>query len=128
MPQAYVPVLAALVVAFALAGESTADADRDASAVIAIESGLAAATPPSNDDMSLADMFKRTSLVRLERDAPGFAWRTYLGDRRPPHTTSLIVQAPAYFTGVARLASERPMSEWRAYLRWRLLATNSPFT
>lgn len=115
---------------FALAGESAANAERDADAVIAIESGLAAATPPSDDDMSVADMFRHSSLARLQHDAPGFAWATYLRERRVPDVErmdSLLVQAPAYFHSMARLVSERPMSDWRAYLRWRLLATNAPF-
>jgi predicted metalloendopeptidase len=75
-------------------------------------------------------MFRHLSLARLEHDAPGFAWTTYLRERRVANVArmdSLIVQAPSYYNEVAKLATERPMSEWRAYLRWRLLATNAPF-
>jgi putative endopeptidase len=111
----------------ALAGESTVDAARDADAVVAIEGALAAATPAQPEDMSVADMFRHASLAQIERDGPGFDWRTYLHERGAPELGSIIVQAPAYFTGVSRLASERPMAEWRADLRWRLLASASPF-
>lgn len=112
---------------FALAGNSPAAAARDADAVIAIEGALAAATPAQPADMSVADMFRHASLARIERDGPGFDWRSYFHERGAPVLDSLIVGTPAYFVGVARLASERPMSDWRAYLRWRLLATASPF-
>lgn len=112
---------------FALAGDSPAAAARDADAVIAIEGALAAATPAQPADMSVADMFRHASLARIERDGPGFDWRSYLRERGAPALDSLIVDAPAYYASVARLASERPMSEWRAYLRWRLLATASEY-
>lgn len=110
-----------------LAGESRPTAEHDAAVVIAIDSSLAAATPAQDEDMSIGDMFRHASLERLERDAPGFAWADYLRARGAPPMQSLIVQAPAYFAGLSRIVSQRPMADWRAYLRWRLLATSSPY-
>lgn len=112
---------------FALAGDPPTSAEREASAVVAVETALARATPPAPEDISVADMFHHVSVAQLERDGPGFDWATYLRTRGAPPMDSMLVQVPSYFTAFARIASSRPMSDWRAYLRWRLLATASPF-
>ena len=112
---------------FALAGESPSTAAADAAAVIGVETALAAATPPEPDDISVTDMFHHVALAQIERDGAGFDWASYLHARGAPRLDSVIVQAPAYFTGFARAATGLPMSDWRAYLRWRLLTTSSPF-
>ena len=112
---------------FTLAGESTVQAARDADVVVAIDSALAAATPSEPDDYGVADMFRRVALASLERGGNGFDWATYLHARGVPRTDSLITMAPSYFVALSPLVHSRPMSDWRTYLRWRLLATASPF-
>lgn len=112
---------------FALAGESSANAARHADIVVSVDSALAAATPPEPDDIAVADMFRHATMAQIERDGAGFDWPAYLRARNAPRIDSAITMAPSYFAGAARLVTSRPISDWRAYLRWRVLTTSSPF-
>ncbi len=114
---------------FALAGETTVDARRDAERVMTIEIALARAsmTRLQLAETNVKQMYKRYSLAELAALTPGFSWDAYLRERHAAPPKSVIVPQSAFFIAVARLINERPIEEWRAYLRWHLLTDASPF-
>lgn len=113
---------------FVLAGESPDEARRDAQGVLAIESALAKVAMSRVDEANatLQSMYRHSSMTALEAATPGFSWSAYLRERHAPVLRTLIVQQPEYFTAIAHLVTERPIVQWRAYLRWQLLSSASP--
>lgn len=112
-----------------LAGESDADAARDAGDVMEIETALARAsmTRLQMVEASVSDAYRELPFATLEASTPGFPWAAYLRDRGSPALRTVVVPQPAFLTAVARLIHERPAAEWRAYLRWHVLSDAAPF-
>ncbi len=109
-----------------LAGESRADARRDAEAVLDLETELARA---QLDNVALRDpraTDHKTSFVGLTELCPMFDWPGYFAAARLPRA-ALNVQQPGFLRAVDRLLQERPLSAWKAYLRWQLLHSAAPF-
>ncbi|HEY0527719.1 MAG TPA: M13 family metallopeptidase [Gemmatimonadaceae bacterium] len=111
-----------------LAGENSGAAAADAQRVIALETELAKA---SMTRVALRDpnaTYHKTDLASLEKMAPGITWPVYF--------RSVGLTAPIAFVNVAEpdfvkrageLVSTAPLTDWRAYLRYHLLASASPW-
>jgi len=57
----------------------------------------------------------------LAKEAPGFDWKAYFAAIGVPALVELNVAQPAYAAAFAKLATERPVADWRAYLRWHVI-------
>lgn len=111
-----------------LAGESSADASADAQRVMALETELARASMTRVAMRDPNATYHKTSLADLERAAPAIEWPSYF------HTVGLTV--PLQFVNVAQpefiqkasaLVQSAPMEQWRAYLRYHLISSASPW-
>jgi endothelin-converting enzyme/putative endopeptidase len=68
------------------------------------------------------------TLGELQKQAPGFDWAGYLAAfPTPQRLSSLNVEEPKFFTRAAELVAKEPLADWKAYLRWHLVDTRSPF-
>jgi putative endopeptidase len=117
---------------FALAGDSPADAAGNARRVLSLETALAKAQVPR---VQLRDPNSRHHPMTVEQAnalTPAFDWREYLAAIGMPQVTSFNVGMPTFFQGLNAELESRPIEDWRAYLRWSLLARtasslSSPF-
>jgi predicted metalloendopeptidase len=62
----------------------------------------------------------------LESIAPNFGWTAYLREVAAPPVATINVGQPKFFEAVNRELSATPISDWKTYLRWRLLDTAAP--
>ena len=108
-----------------MAGSS--DPDRQADAVLALETKLAEAQLSPEALSHPQDLYHKVRVVDLRRLAPGFNWQQFLAASGFGQPKALLVNAPGYLAAVAKLAQEEPLSTWRSYLRWQLLRRYSPY-
>jgi putative endopeptidase len=109
-----------------LGGAPRERAAEDAARIVALETRLARVTktraerrdPHGNDHL--------LTLSELGVLAPHLSWERYLKDLGVSGVTSANVQSPDFLKAVDRELAERPMAEWRAYLRWHLLNGLAP--
>jgi putative endopeptidase len=123
--RAYVAHIAATLV---LAGEPSDTARAEAQRILALETVLAKASlrrealrEPSATDHPMR-------LATLESVAPAFHWAVFLqqaGVTVP--VTRLNVAEPGFFRRVDQVLSTTPLPVWRAYLRYHVLASASPW-
>ena len=109
-----------------LAGERPAEATEDARAVMKIETDLAKA---SMDRTVRRDPHARDhsmSPAALAALAPGFDFPSYLSSTHAEIRGSLNVGNPDFFKQVDRQLSDIPLSQWKPYLRWRVLHAMAP--
>ncbi|HEV2148720.1 MAG TPA: M13 family metallopeptidase [Longimicrobiaceae bacterium] len=102
-----------------LLGDPPAKAAADADRILALETVLA---EPSLNRLQRRDPAAQYHLMSVaEADAltPGFSWRTYLDARGLQRVDSLDVSHPEFFKAMARALDERPLEDWKAYLRFR---------
>jgi endothelin-converting enzyme/putative endopeptidase len=63
----------------------------------------------------------------LEKLVPNFDWRAYYGELQFPKFQILNATAPAFFQELNALLSSEPLENWKAYLRFHLADSSSPY-
>jgi putative endopeptidase len=111
-----------------LSGEPAADSKRDAQLVYALEKDLATAslTRVAMRDPAATD--HPMSAQQLASLAPHVTWARYFhsaGVMQP--VTKVIVAQPDFFKRADSLLATAPMPQWRAYLRYHILSSASPW-
>jgi putative endopeptidase len=106
-----------------LAGETPAAAATDAQHIMALETALAKAslTRVARRDPKAID--HPTSLTALRTAVPAFDWTSYfrtIGLEAAPARVNL--SEPAFFKEANSLLVSTPLSTWKAYLRYHLIA------
>ncbi len=112
----------------ALGGEAPAEAKREAALVLAFETGLAEAslTRVARRDPAATD--HPMSVGELGVLAPRTGWPRYfrsIGVTVP--VARVNVAEPAFVRRVDSLLVTAPLAQWRAYLRYHVLATAAPW-
>ena len=68
--------------------------------------------------------YNKKTMEALAQEAPGFDWKKFMeasGVRVP----EVIVRQPSYFTALGKLLDEKPLSDWKDYLKWKILDENA---
>lgn len=109
-----------------LLGDNEATANKEADAVMAIESKLAQASmervkmrDPKNRDHKM----KLSELVTL---APNFEFQRFFEDTGAPKFDQVNVIAPDFFQQTNAALQSIPLDDWKTYLRWHLVRTDAP--
>ena len=100
----------------------------DAATAFALERALAgiSKTPVELRD-PIANYHKMT-VDELAAATPGFPVKTYLAAiGYPAPAKEIIVRQPEFFTAVGRLLQEKPLADWKVYLRWRVVSDAAPY-
>lgn len=112
---------------FTLLGESPAEAEKHANTVLELETELAKA---SRTRVELRDPNKNYNKVTTEKlltDSPSIPWKKYFFAREINELPYAVVGQPEFFAAVDKLMKERPLDEWKVYLRWHLLHNSAPY-
>ncbi len=110
-----------------LLGETQEDAAKHAATILSLETELAKA---SRSRVDLRDPIKNYNKVKtadLIAGAPNLPWKLYLSDRDIASVPYVIVGQPEFFTAVNNMLKDRPISEWKTYMRWKILHAAAPF-
>ncbi|MBZ2207958.1 M13 family metallopeptidase [Massilia soli] len=89
--------------------------------VIALETALAQTHAKREELMDPARMYNPMDAAALNKHAPGFAWDAYLAAASLGGATTLMVAHPASLQAAAGLLAERPLADWKLYIRMRTL-------
>ena len=122
---------------FTLLGEKPEQAAADAATVLSLETELAKASR-SRVDLRDPDRNynKFTTAEFLAKDST-IPWDIYWTDSglapKPSSANNLIpltyeiVGQPEFFDIVSKMLQERPLADWKVYLRWHLLHESAPY-
>jgi predicted metalloendopeptidase len=94
---------------------------------LAFETGLAKASRTRVELRDPQKNYNLRTLVDLEKDAPGFEWKAYLGSLHVPPAQEMNVRQPEFMKAFAEFASKTPIAEWKTYLRWHALRSAAPY-
>ena len=112
---------------FGLLGEKPGDAETHAATVIALETELARASRTRVELRDPNKNYNKFTGKELAAKTPALAWNIYFADRNLAEPAYEIVGQPEFFEAVNKLVQERPLSDWKVYLRWHLLHGSAPF-
>ena len=116
---AYELYIAAILTA---TGSDRERAQREAQIVLSLERAVAEATTPLAA-YDPATSHRALTMAELASLAPGIDWPRFVAQLGAPKVDTITTLSPAFLTTVARLIATRPVDEWKAYLRFRLVSS-----
>jgi putative endopeptidase len=112
---------------FGLLGEKPADAEAHAATVVALETELAKASRTRVELRDPNKNYNKFTSQELAAKTPALLWNLYFADRNLAEPAYEIVGQPEFFEAMNKLVQERPLSDWKVYLRWHLLHGSASF-
>lgn len=110
-----------------LGGEKPEQAAKDAATVLEIETALAKVAMDAVDRRDPKKLNNKRTLAQIEAVAPSIDWKSYLALVNAPASKQYIVTSPDFFKGLEQVIQQRPLDDWKAYLRWHLLHGEARF-
>jgi len=104
-----------------LAGEGPDQAKADAQHILDLETKLASSQLTRVEQRVPENTYHPTQVTELASMAPAVDWPTYLHNLGVS-ITSLNVSQPKYIKSVSQLLNEVPLDDWKALLRWQVVA------
>lgn len=107
---------------FVLVGDSRETADKEAKAVMGIETKLA---EDSFKRVQMRDPKNRDHKMKvseLEALAPNFEFARFFATRSGPSFTEINVAPPDFFQKVNGVIESAPLDDWKVYLKWHALS------
>lgn len=112
---------------FVLLGEKPDAAEAHADTVIELETELAKASRSRVDLRDPNKNYNKFTGQELAGKTPALLWNRYFADRQLAEPAYEIVGQPEFFAAVNQLVQERPLADWKVYLRWHVLHDSAPF-
>jgi putative endopeptidase len=110
----------------AMAGDPAGAAQ--AGRILAIETDLARVQWTRVENRDPVKRYNKVALAKMPELAPGYDWKRYfVAANVDGKVTDVIVSQPSYMKGFAKLLDEEPLAAWKAYFRWRVLDSFSPY-
>ena len=110
-----------------LLGDPAQQAAVSAHAVMALETRLATASMPVEEQRDPHAIYNMRDLPALGREAPAIDWPRYLAAQRLPQVQKLNLAMPKFFNALSHEMTATPMAQWRDYLRWQLVHRFAPY-
>jgi predicted metalloendopeptidase len=106
---------------FALLGEGPDAAQLHASVVMDLETALAKSSVVPRETHNKSTNYNKFTRIELAGAYPGITWQTYLSGLNLADVPYVVVGQPHFFKALDGLLRDRPLADWRIYLRWHLL-------
>ena len=105
-----------------------ADAQRDAAAILELETALAQVQWTRVENRDPVKTYNKTVIAELPQLMPRYAWQEYLrASDIAGRVDSVIINQPSYFSGLDKLMAETPLPDWKAYFKWHVLSAAAPY-
>jgi putative endopeptidase len=102
-------------------GASDADAAKDASTIIRVETEMAKSQMDNVDRRDPNKVNNRFTLAELRALTPTFDWDSYLQGINAPAVPLYEVSTPDFFRTLNKLLTDEDLATWKLYLRWHTL-------
>ncbi len=112
---------------FVLAGETSAQAGKDAADVLDLETRLAKASRSRVQMRDVNGLYHKLDLKGLEALSPALDWGEYFREIGMGSPGDINVATPEYFQEVDKMLGEVSLTEWKAYLRQQTLSAFAPY-
>ena len=112
---------------FVLLGEPSEAAAADAATLVALETEIAKASRSRVDLRDPNKNYNKFASKEFAARTPAVLWNVYFSERNVTEPAFEIVGQPEFFDAINKMVQERPLSDWKVYLRWHLLHGSASF-
>ena len=109
-----------------LGGTPPAQAASDAQRVMAFETALAGSARTRVELRDPELNYNYRTPAQLASMTPNFNWSRYFTDLGRADIPAVDIQNPKFFATVDSLVANAPLSDWKAYLRWKAIKDAAP--
>jgi len=110
-----------------LTGTAADEARGAADKIMALETALAGASMTRVQQRDPNAVYHKMTVTELGAISPAIGWGEYFGQVGAPALVALNVRQPDFFKTLGELVRDRPMDDWRWYLRAHLLERFGPW-
>jgi putative endopeptidase len=121
---AYVAHIAKLL---ELTGVGAADAQRQAKAVLAFETRLAAVSLPPVEMRNPKNRYHYVSIADADKVTPDFEWTAFFKAQGADVKDGFSLSQPKFFAEAQKMLHDVPLAQWQAYLRYHAIANAAPY-
>jgi putative endopeptidase len=119
---AYLGYLATL---FRMLGENQNTSRTIAKSILELETALAKESMSRPERRDPKAIYHPVTRKQLNKIMPSFSWKNYFEPLALKDTEIINVTNPSFFRALNKLLNQRPLTDWKNYLRWRLLDATS---
>ena len=112
---------------FSLVGADATTANKNADAVLQIETALAKAQMSRVEMRDPYKTYNKFSLRDLSATTPNIDWALILNELKINGADSVVTNNPSFLKTVSNLLNEIPLSDWKSYLQWSVIRSASPY-
>ena len=112
---------------FTLAGDTPEQAEKEAAAVLKIETAMAQASLSRTDLRQPEKRYHIYTVADFDKLAPSFGWDSYFNQVGIGHFDTLNVGTPDFFKALSGLVASEPIDSWKSYLRWHAIHDAAPW-
>ncbi|MDQ2745786.1 MAG: M13 family metallopeptidase [Acidobacteriota bacterium] len=109
---------------FKLAGDTPEQAAAEANTVTVIQKRFASAAKPPVELRDSEANYNKKTLAELAQLTPNFSWTDYLKARGIGSVKDVNIGQPKYFEEMSKMLKDVPVSDWKTYLRWLVVANS----
>jgi putative endopeptidase len=112
---------------FVLTGETEAQAKSEAAKILDLETALAKACKPRAELRDPIANYHKFTVADAVAKYPHLPLRAYLAGEGLGSLHDVIIHQPDFFTALDGMVQQRPLEDWKCYLRWHVLHDSAPF-
>lgn len=112
---------------FTLLGKKPEEAKAHAATILDVETALAKASKSRVDLRDPVANYHKVTTASLAENYPDLPLKFYMMESGLEKVPDLIVGQPEFFAALDKLVKDRPLEDWRVYLRWHLVTAAAPF-
>lgn len=112
---------------FTLLGEPPTNAAADAAVVLNLETELAKASKSRVDLRDPNANYHKVKVSELPTNYPNLPFKVLFAAEGVESMPDLVIGQPEFFAALDKLVKERPLDEWKTYLRWHLIHSAAPY-
>jgi len=102
------------------------DAHASAALILKLESRLAEAQWPREENRDPLKTYNRYSAAQASKLMPGFDWAAFEA-AVPMKPDEIVVSQPTYFSALARMFEDVPLADWKVYFKFHVIDAAAPY-
>jgi putative endopeptidase len=110
----------------ALAGAADDAAKTAAAKILDLETALAKASKPRADLRDPVANYHKFTAAAAQAQFPALHLDSFFSAAAIPSLPDLVIRQPEFFAALDTLLRERPLDDWKVYLRWHVLHSAAP--